>query len=118
MTGVDPPFHPHWTGVEVVVRLGALAEVRTSTVAGLPLLEIVWGSITVLIQPHSAVDFAPIVECDVERGRDLLRAAADYVAAMEDLWAAQQAGGSAATLSRLRRDPDADPPSLGSPSNL
>jgi len=93
-------FRPHHTGAEMVVLLGPTAEIGTSVDGGLPILEVAWGSITLLLMPNTASSDAPIMRCDVDRARDLHEATSVYLAAMQDLWATQQSSAAqAATTS-------------------
>lgn len=78
------------TGLDVVLTIGATANVQTIVDDRMPTLEITWGSITVLVTPQVASSEAPLVPSDVLRGRDLARAAARYAEALEELWAAQE----------------------------
>lgn len=99
MTG-DQPFRPHQTGAELVVRLGATADVQTIADGGFPILQVTWGSITLLVMPHAASEGVPITACDVERARDLSAAARVYLDAMEGLWSTQEGAAAAVVVRR------------------
>jgi hypothetical protein len=92
----DALGRPHHTGIEVVVRLGATATVTTSAPDQFPILEIGWGSITVLLMPNNAFHDTPLAACDLDRARDLQQAAQQYLDVMETLWERQEATGSQA----------------------
>jgi hypothetical protein len=82
----EAAFLAHHTGVDVIVKVGATADVQTIVDDGLPTLQITWGSITVLLVPHAGSEGEPLVPCDVLRARDLARAATRYARALERQW--------------------------------
>jgi hypothetical protein len=84
------PVLTHQTALEVVVRLGSVAQIETATDGDFPIVQIAWGTITVLVMPHSAADNQPLARCDVDRAHDLVSAALVYRDAMDQLWNSQQ----------------------------
>jgi hypothetical protein len=83
----SPPFRPHQTLAEMVIRLGPTADIiAIDDDDDCPMVQITWGSITVLLMPNSASESNPIALCDVSVARDLADAAAAYRDAMERLW--------------------------------
>jgi hypothetical protein len=84
------PVLTHQTALEVVVRLGSVAQIETATDGDFPIVQITWGTITVLVMPHSSADNQLLARCDVDRAHDLVSAAVAYRDAMDQLWKSQQ----------------------------
>lgn len=90
MVADTAPLQPYQTAAELVIRLGAVANiVNLDDDAGCPMVQITWGSITVLLTPHSASEGIPIAPCDVSVAGDLAAAARAYHDAMQRLWTRQ-----------------------------
>jgi hypothetical protein len=89
-------MHPHHTEIEVMIKLGPTAIVVATEDVGVPVIEIRWGSISVVIMPRNVADDEPIATCDIERARDLHTATAAYLETLEALWDRQQSAATRA----------------------